>query len=457
MFLVGFGMSGKSLSLAICLILTTQVALAQDKVPKDSTLPNEEQLTKTQELKIKNEQKLPEEVKSQPKESNLNETTKKVENIKAQENTKVKEKSAKETSLATAFIDPIAQLAKEVDQFSVEFAEPQKLPRAAELVPEVLYQQASSTIEEDESIAEDVAEKEAQTIAEKPQEASPQAQEVSADTSLAVVQNNDDKELAQDGSPSLTVKDAALKDSQATIKEVAQEQLKEEGKEDTLIAKNEADENTLKEEGKELSKEGSKGGDKALAQATDKNDELKEQSAEKVSLAADNEGAQDFTQENTDTSVSIQKIAITDKMLYDKSLDDIIPLPKKVDMKASAGTYTIEPGIGIRRILHDLYNDTYVQNGITKEMFLAGLYRKNPGSFSTKGPMFPFTNKQLVIPTVEQLLLEDSRTYTEYLAKEGVKLRLSMMPSLNIEEKYDLALKTQLDKRKEYLLKQQSN
>ena len=107
--------------------------------------------------------------------------------------------------------------------------------------------------------------------------------------------------------------------------------------------------------------------------------------------------------------------------------------------------------------MHNLYNDTYVQNGITKEMFLAGLYRKNPGSFSTKGPMFPFTNKQLVIPTVEQLLLEDSRTYTEYLAKEGVKLRLSMMPSLNIEEKYDLALKTQLDKRKEYLLKQQSN
>lgn len=410
---------------------------------------------------------------------------------------------------------PIASLTKEVDEFSVEFVDSKFKSADPDMNPEVMFQHASSivtetVVEEVEESSKEVASEEVSTetksaetsstavekeIAEtkptentsdslkeeKVQEFAEVKQEIKTDTTsevsekyqIADVIAKQDKNIKEQAQASLEEQDSKV----AQLKESANEAI-EDNKTDAdnnldnkELAKAESSKAEVKEEvAKTESIEVAATDEKNdLDKAKDKEQIQKESDSKTDSVVADagdkkaQEPQKEIAQNQAEVKdnpasatqdaakVEAKELVITDEMLYAKELDAIIPLPKKVDMSLNQGTYVVEKGIGTQRLIRDLYKKDYKEKGITPEMLLTSLFRRNPKYFGDVGPLFPYENGQLVIPTEEQILLEKSSTFTDYLNKEGERLVSSKLPKIDVNAEYDKKLKIQLEKRKEYL------
>ncbi len=81
------------------------------------------------------------------------------------------------------------------------------------------------------------------------------------------------------------------------------------------------------------------------------------------------------------------------------------------------------------------------EQGVSESQFLAALYRNNSQSFSSKGPMFPYSDTVINIPPIDDMLREDNRTYTDYLSRKGMTLSLNKLPPLKDDPNYSQKLK----------------
>lgn len=139
-----------------------------------------------------------------------------------------------------------------------------------------------------------------------------------------------------------------------------------------------------------------------------------------------------------------------DASLDNEELAKMFPLPKApkdVDFSLSQGSYLVESGTGTHRILRDLFKEEYKTLGITRNMFLVAIFRKNPTKFGDKGPLFPYDKAELLVPTVDEILLEDGDTFTNYLGVKDKELLVKNLPSLesNYAKKKAQVLKARKD------------
>lgn len=104
----------------------------------------------------------------------------------------------------------------------------------------------------------------------------------------------------------------------------------------------------------------------------------------------------------------------------------------KVDLLAHAGVFHVKPGTGTYRLTQELYK---AGQGYTQDQFLTALFRRNPDKFGPRGPLYPFENVDLIVPTVAQIQLEKNGVFASYLSQPGVKLAVKDLPRLGVANK----------------------
>lgn len=104
----------------------------------------------------------------------------------------------------------------------------------------------------------------------------------------------------------------------------------------------------------------------------------------------------------------------------------------KVDLLAHAGVFHVKPGTGTYRLTQELYK---AGQGYTQDQFLTALFRRNPDKFGPRGPLYPFENVDLIVPTAAQIQLEKNGVFASYLSQPGVKLAVKDLPRLGVANK----------------------
>lgn len=104
----------------------------------------------------------------------------------------------------------------------------------------------------------------------------------------------------------------------------------------------------------------------------------------------------------------------------------------KVDLLAHAGVFYVKPGTGTYRLTQELYK---AGQGYTQDQFLTALFRRNPDKFGPRGPLYPFENVDLIVPTAAQIQLEKNGVFASYLSQPGVKLAVKDLPRLGVANK----------------------
>lgn len=104
----------------------------------------------------------------------------------------------------------------------------------------------------------------------------------------------------------------------------------------------------------------------------------------------------------------------------------------KVDLLAHAGVFHVKPGTGTYRLTQELYK---AGQGYTHDQFLTALFRRNPDKFGPRGPLYPFENVDLIVPTAAQIQLEKNGVFASYLSQPGVKLAVKDLPRLGVANK----------------------
>lgn len=104
----------------------------------------------------------------------------------------------------------------------------------------------------------------------------------------------------------------------------------------------------------------------------------------------------------------------------------------KVDLLAHAGVFHVKPGTGTYRLTQELYK---AGQGYTQDQFLTALFRRNPDKFGSRGPLYPFENVDLIVPTAAQIQLEKNGVFASYLSQPGVKLAVKDLPRLGVANK----------------------
>lgn len=104
----------------------------------------------------------------------------------------------------------------------------------------------------------------------------------------------------------------------------------------------------------------------------------------------------------------------------------------KVDLLAHAGAFHVKPGTGTYRLTQELYK---AGQGYTQDQFLTALFRRNPDKFGPRGPLYPFENVDLIVPTAAQIQLEKNGVFASYLSQPGVKLAVKDLPRLGVANK----------------------
>ena len=135
----------------------------------------------------------------------------------------------------------------------------------------------------------------------------------------------------------------------------------------------------------------------------------------------------------------------------------------KVDLLAHDGVFHVKPGTGTYRLTQELYK---AGHGYTQDQFLTALFRRNPDKFGSRGPLYPFENVDLIVPTAAQIQLEQNGVFASYLSKPGVKLAVKDLPPLGVANKtsnqakltaqkkqYEKACREVTKKREDYLKK----
>lgn len=133
----------------------------------------------------------------------------------------------------------------------------------------------------------------------------------------------------------------------------------------------------------------------------------------------------------------------------------------KVDLLAHAGVFHVKPGTGTYRLTQELYK---AGQGYTQDQFLTALFRRNPDKFGPRGPLYPFENVDLIVPTAAQIQLEKNGVFASYLSQPGVKLAVKDLPRLGVANKtsnqaklkaqkkqYEKACREVTKKREDYL------
>lgn len=147
------------------------------------------------------------------------------------------------------------------------------------------------------------------------------------------------------------------------------------------------------------------------------------------------------TKEDKVKTISVQELASK------------FPLPKKpkiskekylkVDLMASAGTYHVASGTGTYRIALEIYKEG---QGYTKDQLLTAIYRRNASKFGNKGPLYPFDEVDLVLPTVEQIKLEKEGVFARYLSQKGMHLSVDRLPPLDVSSNENTKALAQYEK-----------
>lgn len=104
----------------------------------------------------------------------------------------------------------------------------------------------------------------------------------------------------------------------------------------------------------------------------------------------------------------------------------------KVDLLAHVGVFHVKPGTGTYRLTQELYK---AGQGYTQDQFLTALFRRNPDKFGPRGPLYPFENVDLIVPTAAQIQLEKNGVFASYLSQPGVKLAVKDLPRLGVANK----------------------
>lgn len=104
----------------------------------------------------------------------------------------------------------------------------------------------------------------------------------------------------------------------------------------------------------------------------------------------------------------------------------------KVDLLAHAGVFHVKHGTGTYRLTQELYK---AGQGYTQDQFLTALFRRNPDKFGPRGPLYPFENVDLIVPTAAQIQLEKNGVFASYLSQPGVKLAVKDLPRLGVANK----------------------
>lgn len=104
----------------------------------------------------------------------------------------------------------------------------------------------------------------------------------------------------------------------------------------------------------------------------------------------------------------------------------------KVDLLAHAGVFHVKPGTGTYRLTQELYK---AGQGYTQDQFLTALFRRNPDKFGPRGPLYPFENVDLIVPTAAQIQLEKNGVFASYLSQPGVKLAVKDLLRLGVANK----------------------
>ena len=209
--------------------------------------------------------------------------------------------------------------------------------------------------------------------------------------------------------------------------------------------------------------------------------EEKVESVETVVPVVKAETNQVVEQKTQEVSETVKEFVVTDEMLNTPEVASLYPLPPKpnveiketvkIDTKSYANTYFVEPGIGMNRIVRDLLTDDLKAKGITRKMLILSIYRMNKYSFSKFVPIFPYENAELKVPTEQLMLLETDSSYDEFFSMEGEDIRSKQLPKLGTNlltkeeldkyeatmNKYNQDVEDVMNKRREYLIKQNTN
>ena len=116
----------------------------------------------------------------------------------------------------------------------------------------------------------------------------------------------------------------------------------------------------------------------------------------------------------------------------------------KVDLLAHAGVFHVKPGTGTYRLTQELYK---AGQGYTQDQFLTALFRRNPDKFGPRGPLYPFENVDLIVPTAAQIQLEKNGVFASYLSQPGVKLAVKDLPRLGVANKTSNQAKLKVQKK----------
>ncbi len=143
----------------------------------------------------------------------------------------------------------------------------------------------------------------------------------------------------------------------------------------------------------------------------------------------ENSEAKDSTQEKNATPEEQPK-------LTEKDVEDLFPLPpepalaecEKEPEKSVQSLYKVTKGDGLETILNKNLTEEMKNAGISRGQLAAAIFRRNFASFSHVSPVFPFIERELIIPSNAEILNESPATYQLLLSEKGNKFTADSFP-----------------------------